>query len=340
MPVQRDRAEKRSRLEDVALRAGVSTMTVVRVLREPYKVAPQTRARVASVLKETNYTPDLVARALVSRRSGVVGAIVPTLSNSLIADVIQGMSDEVALTDRQMMIGASTFSAEREEALVRSFLSRRVDALYLTGTSHTAETVKLLHAAGLPVIEGGNIPDNPIDLVVGVSNIDAGAAVVTYLIERYGHDVAFIGGSPIDNDRMRDRRSGYERALRKAGAHLDPTRAIECPISMEGGRNSIRALLAAPTPARAVFCATDVIAAGAVLDCVRRGIAVPDRIAIAGFDDLEIAAELVPALTTVRVPRYEIGRQAARLIHLSLTGQRPANAIFDIGFELIRRDSA
>lgn len=340
MLTRRKRTPTRSRLEDVAKHAGVSTMTVVRVLREPQKVAPATRMRVEASLDATKYTPDLVARALVSRRSGVVGAIVPTLSNSLIADVVQGMSDELALHERQLMIGASGFSAAREEALVRSFLSRRVDALYLTGTSHTGETVKLLRAAGIPVVEGGNIPETPIDFVVGVSNVDAAESVVKHLIRRYGGSVGFAGGSPVDNDRMRDRRAGYERALRAAGCRVAPVYKVETPISMEGGRGALATLLALAKPPRALFCATDVIAAGAIQECLRRGVRVPEDIAIAGYDDLEIACELVPALTTVRVPRYEIGRQAARLIHSSLTGARPKKTLHQIDYELVVRDSA
>lgn len=340
MPSRRTRPSSRSRLQDVADRARVSTMTVARVLREPHKVAPDTRKRVAAALDATGYTPDLVARALVSRRTGVVGAIVPTLSNSLIADVIQGMSDALALENRQLMVGASGFSAAREETLVRSFLSRRVDALYLTGTSHTPATAALLRAAGIPIVEGGNIPTDPIDMAVGVSNVDASAAVVAHLIGRYGPDVAFAGASPVDNDRMRDRRAGYERALREARAPVVPEWRVETPMSMEGGRRAARELLALPKPPRALFCANDVIAAGALLDCVRAGLRVPGDFAIAGYDDLDIARELVPSLTSVRVPRYEIGKRAAELIHLALTGERPRRAIDELDFELVVRESA
>jgi LacI family gluconate utilization system Gnt-I transcriptional repressor len=315
-------------------------MTVVRVLREAHKVAPATQARVAAALDATKYTPDLVARALVSRRSDVVGAIVPTLSNSLIADVVQGMSEELERDGRQLMVGASGFSAAAEESLVRSFLSRRVDALYLTGTSHTSATTRLLAASGVPVVEGGNIPSYPIDLVVGVSNIDAAAAVVAHLVGRYGRSIAFAGGSHRDNDRMRDRRAGYEFALRRAGLRVPPAFKLEVPISMEGGRRALGSLLALPSRPRALFCATDVIAAGAIQECLRRGLRPPDDIAIAGYDDLDIARELVPSLTTVRVPRYEIGRQAARLIHLSLSGRRPRQPVLDIGYELVVRESA
>ncbi len=340
MRSRRQGSTGRSRLEDVAARAGVSTMTVVRVLREPHKVAPATQVRVRAVLDEVRYTPDLVARSLVSRRTGTVGAIVPTLSNSLIADIVQGMSDELALHERQLMIGASGFSAAREETLVRNFLARRVDALYLTGSCHTPETVRMLQAAGLPVVEGGSIPEAPIDYVVGTSNVDASAALVQHLAGRYGTDIGFASGSPIDNDRMRDRRIGFEKALRQAGGRPRSDVILEVPISMEGGRQAISQMLAQAQPPRAVFFATDVIAAGAVLECVRRGVRIPEEVAIAGYDDLEIAGALVPALTTVRVPRYEIGRQTAMFMHRSLTGRRPKGDIHDIGFELVLRESA
>jgi len=330
----------RPRLADVARDAGVSTMTVVRVLRDPAKVATATRERVAASLAKTKYTPDLVARALVSRRSGIVGAIVPTLANSLIAEVMQGMTAELALHGQQLVVGASTYSARHAEDLVRSFLSRRVDAIYLTGTSHTPETVRLLKAAGVPVVEGGNLPRTPIDLAVGLSNFAAASSVVEHLLARYGTHLGYLGGSTTDNDRMRDRRRGFEKCLARAGARRDPRCSIEVPISMAGGRAGIGALLALDRPPRAVFCATDVIAAGAVLECRRRGVDVPGEIAIAGYDDLDIACELVPSLTTVRAPRYEIGRKSAHLMHLCLTGTRPEQSVYDLGFVLMVRESA
>lgn len=340
MPPRRNSTAGRSRLEDVARHAGVSTMTVARVLREPHKVAPDTRDRVSAALDATGYTPDLVARALVSKRSGVVGAIVPVLSNSLIADVMQGMSDGLAREQRQLMVGASGFSAANEETLVRSFLSRRVDALYLTGTSHTDATVKLLRAAGLPVVEGGNVADDPIDMVAGVSNIDAAAAVVTHLLKRYGPDIAYAGASPVDNDRVRDRHLGFRRAMREAGARILPEREIRTEMTMASGRDVLDRIFALSKRPRALFCSSDVIAAGALLECQRRGIDVPGTLAIAGYDDLDFARELVPALTSVRIPRYEIGMRAAELIHQALSGKRPKRLVQALDFQLVIRDSA
>jgi LacI family transcriptional regulator, gluconate utilization system Gnt-I transcriptional repressor len=330
----------RSRLSDVARQAGVSTMTVTRVLHAPEKVTPATRERVQRIIEAVGYVPDLVARSLTSARTGVVAAVVPTLSNSLIAEVTQGMSQTFARHGRQLMIGASNFSSKTEEEIVRSFLARRVDAIYLTGTSQTPETVRMLRAAGLPVVQGGNIPEVPIDMVAGTSNIVASRALVAGLVRRYGGEIGYIGHDPVDNDRARDRRLGYIAALEAAGLQPQPGWMIERPLSMAGGADGITVLLAQPKSPRAVFCGTDVIATGAIFACLRAGLRVPDDIAIAGYDDLEIAGQMTPSLTTVRIPRFDIGVRAAEMIDMALAGERPVEPVADMGFQIMWRDSA
>jgi LacI family gluconate utilization system Gnt-I transcriptional repressor len=330
----------RTRLTDVAHAAGVSTMTVVRVLREPHKVAQQTRARVKRVLEETGYTPDLVARGLVSSRSGLVAAIVPLLTNSLIAEIVQGLTDALAPDGIHLLLGASGFSLAEEEALVRAFLSRRIDAIYLTGVLHTEATALMLKRAAIPVVEGGNLSRRPIDMLVGYSNVKAAAQVTQHLIEARYAKIGYIGAFPESNDRARDRRRGYELALRGAAIRLDPSLCVETTLDIDAGATAMRTLLERHRDVRAVFCSADAIAVGALFECQRRRLAVPGRIAIAGFDDLAIAAQVVPALTTVRIPRYAIGQQAGELIRDRLAGRAVRRRIIDTGFELVRRRSA
>jgi len=164
---------RRALLRDVAARAGVSAMTVTRTLREAGKVSAKTRARVEAAVRELAYTPDLNARGLASRKSGLVAAIVPLLTNSLIAEIVQGLTDALAERDFQLLIGAAGFDALAEEALIREFLARRVDAIYLTGTCRTAASLRLLQRAGVPVVEGGNLHAGAIDMEVGYSNVNA-----------------------------------------------------------------------------------------------------------------------------------------------------------------------
>lgn len=331
---------RRTRLLDVARAAGVSTMTVVRVLREPGKVAAATRARVQGVLVETGYTPDLIARGLVSKRSGLVAAIVPLLTNSLIAEIVQGLSEALAQDGVHLLLGASGFSLAEEEALVRAFLSRRVDAIFLSGVTHNEATVRMLKQAGIPVVQGGNITRRPIDMVVGYSNVEAAREVTRYLINAGYATVGYIGARPKDNDRARDRRRGYELALADAGLRVEPRRCVETTLDIDAGAQALATLLERDPGVRAVFCSADAIAVGALFECQRRGLAIPGEIAIAGFDDLSLAAQVVPSLTTLRVPRYFIGQRSGEMIRERLAGRRVHKRIVDTGFELVRRDSA
>jgi LacI family gluconate utilization system Gnt-I transcriptional repressor len=330
---------RRARLADVASAAGVSVMTVVRVLREPHKVASATRARVEAVLADTGYTPDLVARGLAVNRSALIGAIIPVLTNSLIAEIMQGLAEAVLPAGYHLLLGASGFSAAEEEVLVRAFLSRRVDALYLQGTSHTDATARMLARAGIPVVEGGTLTRQPIDMVVGFDNAHAACEDTRYRLARYW-PVGYIGAHPADNDRARDRRRGYDLALRAARRVADPSLCVETALDIDAGAAAVGTLLGRRPDVRAVFCSADALAVGALCECQRRGLAIPGDIAIAGYDDMPIAAQLVPALTTLRVPRHEIGQRAGELILARLAGRRVRTRIVDTGYALVPRASA
>jgi len=332
-------ASRRPRLLDVARAAGVSTMTVVRVMREPSKVALATRERVEAVLRQTGYTPNLTARGLASSRSGLIAAIVPVLTNSLIAEIMQGLTDAIAPDDYHLLLGASGFSSAQEEVMVRAFLSRGVDGMYLTGAIHTEETARMLKRAAIPVVEGGNLTGTPIDMVVGYSNVQAARRMTRLLLSRY-RPVGYIGAYAQDNDRARDRRLGYEAALEAARVASDASLCIETTLDVDAGARAMASLLDRRPDVRAVFCSADAIAVGALYECQRRKLAVPDDIALAGFDDVPLAAQVVPPLTTIRVPRYEIGQRAGKLIADRLAKRPVRRRIVDTGFELVERDSA
>jgi LacI family gluconate utilization system Gnt-I transcriptional repressor len=327
------------RLADVAQAAGVSAMTVVRVLHEPAKVAARTRARGEQILAETGYTPNLIARGLASNRSGLVAAVIPVLTNSLIAEIMQGLTDALAPSGVHLLLGASGFSAAEEEVLVRAFLSRRVDGMYLTGMIHTPETIRMLARARIPVVEGGNLGGHPIDMAVGYDNVGAARAVTRYLLGRGYRSVGYIGADPRDNDRARDRRRGYEAAFAAARRKPDPSLCVETTLDLDAGARAMATLLARRPHVRAVFCSADALAVGALFECQRRGLAIPKDIAIAGFDDIPIAAQVVPSLSTLRVPRYEIGRRAGAMICDRLAGRAVRKRVIDAGYELVPRDS-
>jgi LacI family gluconate utilization system Gnt-I transcriptional repressor len=177
-------------------------------------------------------------------------------------------------------------------------------------------------------------------MAVGYSSKDAAATVTRYLIERRYCPLGYIGAWPKDNDRARDRRRGFEAACKSAGVPVDDSMCIETDLDLKAGARSMGALLDRHPQVRAVYCSADTLAIGAMFEAQRRRIAIPGRIAIAGFDDLDIASEVVPALTTLRVPRYEIGRQAGEMICNRLAGRAVAAPVLDIGYEFVRRSTA
>ena len=315
-------------------------MTVTRALNAPHKVAKATRVRVEAIARDLGYTTDLTARGLTLQRTGLVGAVVPLLTNSLIAEIVQGLSDAIARNGFQLLVGATGFSASGEEAMVRAFLSRRVDAIYLNGISHTPATIAMLRQSRIPCVEGGNLGRNPIDMEVGYSSKDAATTMTRYLIEQGYRPLGYIGAWPKDNDRARDRRRGFEAACKSAGIVVDDSMCIETDLDLHAGARAMGTLLDRHPEVRAVFCSADTLAVGAMFEAQRRGIAIPDSIAIAGFDDLDIASEVVPALTTLRVPRYEIGRRAGEMICERLAGRTVAEPVLDIGYEFVRRSTA
>jgi LacI family gluconate utilization system Gnt-I transcriptional repressor len=331
--------QKRSRLEDVARQAGVSAQTVSRVLRKPGLVAEATRLRVQGAIDRLGYVPDLVARNLATSTTRMVAAIIPSLASSPFADTMQALSATLAANGYQLLIGDSNYSPEREDELIQAMLGRRPDALVLTGTSRSRKARAMLARAGVPVVETWNLTANPIDLCVGFSNHAAGFDVARYIFRRGYRRVAFIGR--LRNDpRSEDRLRGFREGLRGHG--MSPVRVIEVgdPATPEVGAAGIDELLRRYPDADAVFFGSDRLAIGGLLACVRRGIAVPERLAIVGFGDFEISSLTVPSLTTIAVPNREVGSVTGELLLARLAGREISERIVDLGYRFIQRESA
>ncbi len=325
-------------LADVAKRARVGTGTVSRVLNGARNVSQSTRDRVQACILEMGYRPNLVARGLAASRTGMVCALIPAIGAPQHGEVIQGLGDVLHEHGIQVMIGDCGYQPDREEAIVADFLERRPDAFYLTGVVHNAKTRHMLRASGIPIVEGANLTDDPIDCVVGYSNHDA-ARALTLLMHKRGHRaMAFVASTSEHNDRIGDRLKGYYAACAELGwdsRHL----VLENANSFSGGAAAVERVLRHPSQIDLLLCATDVLAVGAIFECQRRGIDVPGRLAIAGFDDLPLAAAINPGLTTVSVDRIAMGRVAGHMLLQRLSGRQGAHAKIDVGFTIRERAS-
>lgn len=328
------------RLADVAERAGVAKITASRVLRQAGPVAPETRIRVERAMRELGYIPNTVASNLASNRTRVIAAITPGFASPLIRDLFQGLSDVVHTEGYHILFGVAGFREGEEDALIRAFLARRPDALVLSRTGHSAATRRLLRAAGIPVVEVGQLAKKPVDMAVGFSNEDAAQALVRYMIERGYRDIAMISELQQENDRALPRRRGYERALVESGLRFEPRRLIESHTDLAAAAHALLQLVGERSWPDAIFCGDDVLALGSLFECQRQGLGVPHDIAIAGFGDLDFASQACPPITTVRVDRVGMGRMAGEMLLQALHGARPAARSIDVGFALVPRESA
>lgn len=328
----------RPTIADVAKRAGVSSITVSRALRDPERVSPELRQLIDEAVRALNYVPDQNARALASARTDVIGVIIPSLTNNVFADVLRGIYDSVAQSPHQVQLGNSRYSPIEEERLLDTFLSQRPAALIVAGIDQTPRSRTLLEAAGCPVVQIMELGDDPIDMMVGFSHRAAAQLVTTHLLEAGYRRIGFLGARM--DPRTQRRLEGYRAALMEADLY-DPQRVTTTPTpsSVTLGRDLLRDLLARMPDTDAVFCINDDLAIGALFECQRAALAVPERIGIAGFNDLEMMAAAWPALTSVRTPRYEIGKRAVEMARAAIAGKRPAERVVDVGVELQIRAS-
>jgi LacI family gluconate utilization system Gnt-I transcriptional repressor len=217
-------------------------------------------------------------------------------------------------------------------------LSWRPAGLILQSFVQSEIARQLVVTTGIPVVEISEIKGRrPIDMAVGVSNFETAYTMTMHLAAKGYRVIGFVSTPVHSNDRLQQRRTGYQAALRELGAEPRDGLEIEVPITSEGGARALVELAERHPDIEAVFFSSDVLAVGAVQECHRRNWKIPGRIAIAGYGDMELSAQLVPPLTTVRVNRYEMGRRAVRQLLAKLGGERNLPAIVNVGFEIVDR---
>lgn len=328
------------RMADVARLAGVTAMTVSRALKTPEKVSPETREKVAEAVRRSGFVPNYAARSLVSRRSQIIVALFPTVMNSVFSGTIEGLSRRLAAQGYQLLLGETDFSIAAEETLLSGLIGWRPAGIVVTGSDHTVGTRALLENAGVPVVELWGLPKKPFDVSVGFSNVEAAYHMVRSLREWGYRRIGFLSLDYPDNSRTVERRLGYRKAVADLGLPADPGLEAQVSFGFQAGRDGLRAVLAAQPGVDAIFCSSDTLAVGALTEAIRMGLRVPRDLAIAGFGDVELAAELVPSLTTVRLPRAEIGARTAAVLMARIAGAYDGPAAIDCGFEIVRRESA
>ena len=324
-------------LHDVARLAEVAPITASRALNTPDRVSPEVLQRVTDAVRRTGYVPNLLAGGLASTRSRLVAAVVPTIAGPVFLQTIQSLTAALEAHGYQLMLGQTGYVDSREDALLEAIIGRRPDGIVLTGIMHSAHGRQRLLAAGIPVVETWDLTPTPIDMLVGFSHEKVGAAIARFLHGKgYRHPAVVTG----DDQRARLRCGSFIEAMAGLGVNSVPVHTVAAPTTLGSGRGALAQLLAADPAVDAVFCSSDLLALGVLTEVQARGLDVPTQLAVMGFGDLEFAADLHPALTTVRIDSRAIGQQAARFIVERAEGRAVAEPVVDLGFSIVERASA
>lgn len=301
-------------LRDVSEASGVSEMTVSRVLRNRGDVSESTRERVLEAARRLGYVPNKIAGALASQRVNLVAVIVPSLSNLVFPEVLGGISEELEDSGLQPVFGVTNYSAEREEAVLYEMLSWRPSGVIIAGLEHSEAARAMLQNAGIPIVEIMDVDGEPIDSVVGISHRRAGIEMARAIVTAGYRRIGFLGTKMPHDHRARKRMEGFEEGLAEAGLKLEDREFYSGGSALLKGREMTEAILKRTPDLDFLYYSNDMIGAGGLLYCLEKGIDVPGKVGLAGFNGVDLLEGLPRRLATMDACRHEIGRRAAAII--------------------------
>ena len=327
-----------AKLADVARLARVSTATVSRALTLPDKVKPATVTRIQQAVEALGYVAHGAARALASRRTHTIGAVIPTLDNAIFANTTHALQRTLDEAGYTLLLACHEFDAGVEARVTGALIERGVDGLVLLGSTHPPSVLRMIDTHQIPYVLTWALDASGRYPCIGFDNRTAAVRITNHLLDLGHREFAMISGVTAGNERAAERLEGVRQALGAKGIALAPGRVVEKPYTLSAGREGLREVLrGAPRPT-AVICGNDVLAIGALAECHALGLEVPRQLSVTGFDDLEMAAVVTPGLTTVHFPTTELGAYAAQHLLARLAG-KPFERRVELPVELVVRGS-
>jgi DNA-binding LacI/PurR family transcriptional regulator len=327
-------------IQQVAKAAGVAPSTVSRYLNGQLRVSPATEARMLDAVRDLGYVPNAQARNLARRRSGVVGFVVPEISNPYFGAIADYVVDAVERHGLLVLLCSTHSQAVKETSYIDLLASGAIDGMLYLGSFRSNERLAAAIRGGLPVVViDETIADAPDVHTVVMDDYAGGYQAASYLVALGHRHIAFVSG-PAELASVQERRRGYEDALRKAG--LDPADQLVLAghFTEQFGMSALPRLLAAPQPPTAAFVASDYIALGMLSAAETHGVRVPGDLSVVGFDDIRFSQYVRPRLTTIRSPLERLAQVGVELLFERLAdGQSPARTEI-LPVELIVRESA
>jgi LacI family gluconate utilization system Gnt-I transcriptional repressor len=329
----------RATMSDVAKIAGVSAITVSRLLRDPSSVSGELAARIRVAIERLGYVPNLMAGGLAAAKSRIVGVVVPSIRNAFFAATVDALAARLDARGLAVLDASTDYDPQREDTLIEAMLAWNPAALVLTGFAHGPRTAAILARVAVPVVEMWDVVGRPFDMAVGFDHNAAGRRVAAHLLARGRRRIGIIGAILDKDTRAAARCAGVRDELARGGLAPAGWTDLRQPSNVGDGAAAFAAMLATPGGIDAVAFSNDVLALGALFECQKRGIRVPEDVALAGFGDLDFSAHCRPTLTTLRPPREAIGAETARLLGERFDGIEPAAKTVDLGCTLIERES-
>lgn len=336
LPKRSRRSSGAITLRDVAMLAGVAPITASRAINTPDQVSSEVLRKVQEAVQRTGYVPNRMAGGLASSRSRLIAAVVPSTVVSVFMETIESLNSTLFDAGYQLMLGQSGYSAEREASLLEAIIGRRPDGIFLTGILPPGKARTRLLASGIPVVETWDLTPTPIDMLIGFSHSDIGREVAHFLMRKGYQRFAVVRAE----DERADRRTvAFQEALVQQGLRPAFEVNVGASRSLKSGREAMAKILAQSPQTQAVFCSSDLLAMGVMTEARARRLHVPDDVAVMGFGDVPFVADMVPALTTVRINGGEIGQRAAHCLIERAQDRAVEQRIVDVGFSIIERES-
>ncbi len=323
-------------IKDIAEAAGVSHSTVSRALQNSPLVNPQTAAQIHKLAREMGYTPSAIAQSLVTRRTNTIGLVLTFISDPFVDRVVDGIEDLATTAGYSVFLCSSKGDPEREMAVVETFHRRRVDGVIVLSSRVGRLYGERLQELSVPIVLVNNQGEGEYLYSVSVDDEQGARLAVRHLLELGHRRIGYVGSAFRQPSSLR-RLAGYQAEVERAGISCDPDLVVVPDTShdLESGSLGLQRLWAAKVTA--VFCYNDRTAIGALLAARERGIKVPDDLSVVGFDDIEPSWYVTPPLTTVRQPRFELGKRAAQMLLDLLADKQVCDEVLPC--QLIVRDS-
>jgi len=302
-------------IKDIALQAKVSVATVSKILnKKDEHISDETRQKVIAIAKEINYTPNTLARSLVTKQTKTIGLILPDISNPFFPELARGAEDKASEIGYSIMYCNTDDNVKKEDQYINMLIEKMVDGIIITQSVARKNASVTLESVSIPIILiDRDIEGQSVRGKVLVDNMMGAYDAVKYLILSGRKDIAFIAG-PLTSNTTKTRLEGYKKALNEFGISFNKDYILEGQYKSEWGFSAVRQLLEKKYNFDAVFCANDVIAISVVKALKDAGKLIPQDIAVIGFDDIHMASLIEPPLTTVRQPIYEMGYRAVEML--------------------------